>query len=110
MEHVKAFTPKPSGATVNITPTTTSSNIAMNEIQVNNVSRGNMRIYNNTGSVVFIKFGPDNTVAATVASDIPIAAGEVEVFGVRPDVTYVAAILASGTATGAIYFSPGEGI
>lgn len=77
------------------------------------VERGaQLRIVNNGTETVWVKFGTDNTVTADVANDIPIRAGVTEVFslpyvpGASGDL-WVAAIAAG--ASGAIYFTPGEG-
>ena len=107
---VKPFTPKPPSNTVSITPTTSSNNVALSLQAVLSVApNGSLRIVNNSGGLAYIKQGADNTVVAA-ATDIPILSGEIEVIGLRPETTYIAAVLATGTATGAIYFSTGEGI
>ena len=57
------------------------------------------------GQTAFIKFGDDTVVAAT--TDTPVPAGAQKVFSVAPDVTHIAAITASSTAT--VYATPGNG-
>lgn len=110
MDLVKAFAIDDSLGTVSITPTVASSNVQLNEaLGPGGLARGMIRIFNNTGSPVFLRFGSTNAVVATV-TDTPLPTGSVEVFTLRPADLWVAAILASGTATGAIYFTHGEGI
>lgn len=60
---------------------------------------------NNGTATVWIEFG-GTSVAATLASSIPIGPGVTEVLSVSG--TYVAAIAAG--STGKIYFTPGNGI
>jgi hypothetical protein len=99
----------PIGNTVQITSvTTTTANV---QLAVNNYTgRLSIRIFNSGASVVYVKFGIDNTVAAVAATDLPIAAGSVEVFtSTIMNVNYVAAITGSGTG-GPIFFTMGDGI
>ena len=104
----------PQGNTVAVTPTTTSSATAIGN--VGGFSPGGVRVNNQTGTTVFIAFvGAGGTVTipvpGTPANGIPITASQVEVYtatGGSP--LYVACILASGTASGSIYFTPGEGV
>jgi hypothetical protein len=71
-----------------------------------------LRVLNDGTATVWIKMGVDNTVTADVATDIPIRAGETEVFSIayvpgQVAPLWVAAIAAG--ATGIVYFTPGEG-
>jgi hypothetical protein len=89
------------GATVNIDVAATTANVALTGGQ-------QQRVFNNGSATVWIKFGPDNTVASAAASGMPVAPGVTEVITPPPDTTYVAAIAAG--STGKIYFTPGSGI
>lgn len=87
----------PSGPTVTLAATTTTSRVAL-------PSR-NVRFHNGGSATVFVRFG-DSTVTAAVTNAMPIPAGGVEMF-CHADATHIAAIYASGTGT--IYVTPGEG-
>ena len=93
-------------ATVNIAVSTSSQ-----AVQVSAISGANqVRVTNNASATVFIRFGPSGVVASATG-DIPLPAGEVEVFSADTTgsgVLYVAAIAPSGT--GNVYFTPGAGI
>ena len=65
-----------------------------------------VRIYNAGLVPVFIQMG-NSSVAATT-SNVPIAAGAVEVFGLNNNITHIAAIVASSTS--AVYLTRGEAI
>ncbi len=94
----------PTGATVNIAATGTTSAVALGTPS----GQGGMavRVFNAGAATVFIEFGV-STVEAATASSMPVPAGAVETFSVGPSVTHAAAITASGTAT--VYFTPGQG-
>jgi hypothetical protein len=65
---------------------------------------------NNGTATAWIRFG-DSTVAAVVANDLPVPAGEIEVFTLdcpAADALYMAAIAAG--STGSLYVTPGAGI
>jgi hypothetical protein len=64
-----------------------------------------VRVMNNGTATTWLRFGTDNTVAATT-SNLPVGPGTIEVFSV-PAPVWVAAIAAG--STGLIYFTPGEG-
>jgi hypothetical protein len=65
-----------------------------------------IRVFNEGSATVWIEFGIDNTIAAAVATGMPVPAGAVEVFtGISAN--YVAAIAAG--ATGKVYFTAGDG-
>lgn len=95
------------GATVSITTGNVSANVALlkqptGEFQI--------RLYTSCATPVFIRKGTDSTASAS-ATDLPIAAGSVEVLTLRNNptapVTYMAMISPSGSCT--IYFTTGEG-
>ena len=92
----------PTGTTKNIAATTTSGRVALPVYTTNRT----VRAYNATGGVAFIEFG-QATVAAVVATSMPLGPGATEFFDVGPGVTHVAAILAAGAGT--IYFTEGQG-
>lgn len=89
------------GSTVNIDVGAASGNVEL--------TRGEQqRIMNNGSATAWIKFGADNTVAATLAAGIPVGPGVTEILTPPPGTNYVAAIAAG--STGKIYFTPGTGI
>src|SRR6516162_8405928 len=59
----KVFTPHKAN-TVNLTPTTSTSRVALNEQLVGTQAIGGVRVLNNTGTIAFIKLG-DSSVTAT---------------------------------------------
>lgn len=85
--------------TATISASTTSANKAVWQ------SSPQVVIHNATSVTVFIKFGTDDSVAATTA-DYPILAGATETLTKR-DASYVAAITASGS--GSVYVTSGTG-
>ena len=96
----------PEGAkTVTLSVTASSGNV---QVRTNaNARERHVRIYNPSTTVtVFVRFGADNTVAATTTTDMPIAPGRTEILSAAGD--WVAAI---GSAAGptTVYFTPGEG-
>lgn len=91
----------PGAATVNLAAGVTSGNIALEP----NASA--VRVMNTGAGLAHIHFGYDNTVVATTATSMPLAAGATEVF-TKGAASYVAAITPSGSAT--LYFTAGEGI
>lgn len=99
-------------ATVSLAATNASGNV---QVIKGGGSPGpiQVRIRNAGASDVFVKAGGDNTAAAAVANDVPIAANSVEVLTFTvPSSTntglWIAGITASGTAT--LYITPGVGI
>jgi hypothetical protein len=97
------FQPTPA-STVNIDVASSSANVLVNASS----GGGQVRIMNNGSATVWVKFGTDNTVAATTASGFPVGSGGTEVVTVPLGPIYVAAIAAG--STGKIYFTPGSGI
>ena len=97
------FQPTP-GATVNINVASSSANVAVSAA----TAGCQVRIMNDGTATAWIKFGTDNTVAATTAAGMPVGAGVTEVVTVPTGPIYVAAIAAG--STGKIYFTPGSGI
>lgn len=67
-----------------------------------------LRVVNDTDKTLFIKPG-NSTVTAAAATDNPVLPGSDITFTINPVNTHVAAITASGTATGSIYFTLGRG-
>ena len=89
------------GATVNIDVASSSAGVAL-------TSGEQQRVMNNGSATVWINFGPNDEVAASAASGIPVAPGVTEVLTPPLGSTHVAAIAAG--STGLIYFTPGSGI
>ena len=89
-------------STVSISATTSSASIALPA----GIAGRQVRIFNNAGAVAFVAFG-GSAITADTTTSVPIAVGAVEVLSIPPEVTYVAAILASGT--GSVYFTGGFG-
>lgn len=88
------------GATVNIDVGAASVRVVM-------TSGEQQRVMNNGTATAWIAFG-DNTVAAAVATSMPVGPGVTEVITIPVGTTNVAAIAAA--ATGKIHFTPGSGI
>ena len=95
----------PSGV-VSITASTTVARAAL-------VGVGDaLMISNTTNGVAFVKFGTDNTVAATTAAggaDCIVPPVMQTIFTVPDGVTWAAVILASGATTGPVFFTRGVG-
>jgi len=91
------------GATVTLSGTTTSSNAAISAGLSNSI----VAVRNSGAVTVFVKFGNDNTVAATT-SDTAISAGETVYLAKGQEQDYVAVRTASSTAT--VYATPGDAI
>lgn len=93
------------GSTVNIDVSSSSQAVAI-DIDGGTAS---VRVCNNGTATVWIKFG-GSTVAAALASGVPIGPGVTEIWGVSDTVSglYAAAIAAG--STGKVYFTPGGGI
>ena len=106
MTVISPFTPI--GSTKHITVAGTSASVAL---PVRDSATGawgsrTVRVCNRASETVFIEFGID-TVAAVVATSLPILPGSVEFLEINSKNTHVAAI---GTgATGTIDFTEGEG-
>lgn len=97
------------GATVNIAATVASGNVLVSS----GAPQGRIQVsITNAGTATaFVKFGKDNTVAATTTKDVPVLGGQMRILSATLDADgtlYAAAIMASGTAT--IYFTLGVGI
>lgn len=100
---MNAFTP--TGATVAVSATTVTSNAALS---AGNTTNGfDLRVHNAGSALAFVAFGASSAITATTAS-MPVPAGAVEVFSCGSQITHMAAITASGTAT--VYATPGQGI
>ena len=95
-----AFVPNPAG-TVTVATTTTSGTT-----RVAIVGSGRNLVITNAGTgVAFIELGA-SSVTALVATSMPVLSGEVLCLG-RGEVTHIAAITATGTAT--VYVTSGDG-
>lgn len=92
----------PTGTTKNISATTTSASVAL---PVYTTPR-TVRVYNATAGIVFVEFG-GASVAAVVATSMPLGPGATEFFDLGGATTYAAAIMASGAGT--VYFTEGQG-
>jgi hypothetical protein len=97
------FAPRP-GATVNIDVASTTANVQVTTEAV----PCQVRVMNNGTATAWIRFGTDNTVAATLAASVPVGPNGTEVFTTKGGPVWVAAIAAG--STGKIYFTPGVGI
>lgn len=96
-----AFNPTNNAVTTLAATSTTATSALQN---VTNETQ--VRVYNATTCIIFVKFG-FSTVTATTA-DVPIAPGAVEVLSAAPSWTYVAAITQS--CSGNVYFVRGNGV
>lgn len=97
-----AFTPRiPSGA-VNLTVGTGGAD----RVALPANSPSQVLVTVTSGSVVFLEFGKDNTVVASASTSMAIQGAQV--FTVPIAASYVAAVVASGTA--AINIAPGAGV
>lgn len=103
------FKQKTKANTVNIafSAASASANVALASAPSGSV----IRVFNNSGVVMFIDFDTSNSAAATTAVSMPVLPNSVELFRVPDDVTYtyVAAIPAS-SVTGTVYFTIGYGV
>lgn len=97
------FSPSPK-STVSITVGAVSAPVKISDDGVLQV-----RVMNNGTATVWIEFG-SATLAATVATGMPVGPGVTEVLtiDIRKGPVWVAAIAAA--ATGLVYFTPGAGI
>lgn len=107
----QSFHPTP-GATKNIVAGVTSTNL---HLIVGAGSGGPIQVlaYNSGTATVFIRQGPDSSVAATLTTDTPLPPGSLQVFTFNVqtatnDGLWIAAISASASQT--VYFTPGSGI
>lgn len=98
----EAFYPEPD-TTVSRAYSSATSRVALARAAIN----CSVRLFNDGAQKVFVRFGTDNTVNAAL-TDVPLAPGAVEVFKVQGNMTYLAAISASGTGT--LYATLGEGV
>jgi hypothetical protein len=90
----------PGASTANIPAGTTSANVALS------ANAYAVLVYNSGTVPAFIQFG-DSSVTATTAASLPIPPGAWRILA-KGSAGYVAAIVASGTAT--VYFTAGEGL
>lgn len=92
----------PGGPTATLAVTTSSDLVAItrgqqsNQVQITVVAGG---------EIAFVNFGDDTVVAAV--TDTPVLPGTYRIFSIAPDVTHVAAITSTSTAT--LYATPGNG-
>ena len=84
--------------TVSISATTSTNRVALSG------AGKAVRIYNSGATPVFLQIG-DSTVVATT-SNMPLAAGATENFGINKNITHIAAITGTGTTT--VYITRGE--
>ena len=95
---IKTFAP--GAATVNLSATTASANIAINQ------NANAARVYNDGPDMVFIHFGGDNTITAGSTVSMPIPAGTIETF-TKGSASYLAAV---SVGTSKVYITVGEGL
>ena len=93
---------EPVGATVNLAVTSTTGRVARTLI---GEDAAQVRIVNAGTVTVFLAFGGSSIDATT--SGMPLLPGTAEVFTLTKEMTNIAAITASGTAT--IYATTGRG-
>lgn len=94
-------------ASVSLAVTSTTGNVAIPGT-VAGENRPTVRLYNAGGVDVHVAFGTSNSItAAADGTAMVIPAGVVEGFEPQRGMTYLAAIVASGTAT--LYITRGEG-
>ena len=97
MASVYSFSP---AATVSLAATTTTGRVQLTGIGTT------VEVQNPGTTTAFLKFGDSTVTAAT--TDYPLLAGQAKLIVRNPtDQTYVAGIMASGTAT--LYFTTGDG-
>lgn len=98
----------PMGASVNLAATQATGNVALTS-PGDFTARYQVRVVNAGSNEVFIRFGDDNTITATLAAGIYIPPSPwAEVFTVPGSTTYAAAICNSGETT-TVYFTSGFG-
>lgn len=99
---------QPLGKTANLAASTSSATIALS------TSPNQVQVYNSTTGIAFVIFCTSSSCTAhagstgTSTSDYPVAPGAVIVMTVPANTTYAAAVLS--TSTGAVYFTPGQGL
>lgn len=75
---------------------------------------GQVQIYNATTGIAYVVFGPATGITAspgsagTATSDMPVGPGAIVVSTVPAGTAFVAVVLS--TSSGAVYFTPGNGI
>ena len=89
--------------TVSIAGTSTSGSVTLKDPIAGNSP--NVRIYNAGPNAAFVRWGVGAQTA--VATDMPIAAGEIEVFYKGQADTFAA--ICAATETAKVYFTPGTG-
>lgn len=94
----------PSSSTVNINVAAASANVLV----TNADGEEQIRVMNNGTATVWVAFGTDNTIVATVAGSMPVGPGTCQVLTRGRGPVWAAAIAAG--ATGKVYFTPGEGL
>jgi hypothetical protein len=104
MATTSAFSPQTN--TVNVAISNTSANVSLGPIY--GTTGGQVRVHNSSSQTVFIAFGPNNTVTASLSTSLPLPPGDVEVFTVPTQVAYIAVIAAA--AGGTLYATLGEGV
>jgi hypothetical protein len=86
--------------TVPLAASTTSANVALAG------GGDSVVVTNTTGSLAYIRFGADPSVAASVA-DMPVLANSRAMLGVNSLIAYAAAVLVSGSGT--VLLTRGDG-
>jgi len=100
---VRPFDPVRAGSTVNLAVLATTANVQVNPTTV---GHREIRIANIGTNVVFINFGKDSTVQASLTTSIPMLPNAVEKFYLHNDESWVAAI--AGSTGNTIYITEGE--
>lgn len=99
----------PTGNTVQIAATSTSGNVAISAARPKVAELpGTMRVYNAGPNLVWIAQGATSALTASGTTDLPVPAGNTEVFEMLGDTVFVAAICAA-VQTATVYFTPGQG-
>lgn len=93
------------------TPGTTATQVQFTQTFPNSGTPGimpsSLEITNNTNQVIFVAWGPDNTVVAS-ASSYAVAVGVDKIIEIGAPNAYVS-IYAGATATGNVYLCKGRG-
>ena len=105
MQYVRPFGQLQGQASVNLTVTGTTANVA---VPVSGIGFRSVRIVNSGTQAVSLEFGKSNAVTAVISTSILMLANSAEVFLLPPDITYIAAIAASTGST--LNITVGEGI
>lgn len=94
------------GATVNIDVSSSSQTVLVAKTPGTIA----IRVMNDGSATVWVSFGNTSSLTASTTTDMPVAAGATECFGVSFAIGSVYAAAKAAGSTGKIYFTPGDGI